>query len=317
MSFPKIYKEPFSVDILFKDLEKGAKELNAPFCAEVTKKMLQAFEKEFTDGHIQFRVSSLDKSLLNYRILCLYDVDWLKRIEESNIFPSTFTENRAAKLLREVKTKFPQALYLGNDFDAVHGLKKVYMIFPKPILFDQLLTLQNLPPALTNDSKKLKGCGFNQVVICAVDFVSESVNIYFVWQNANVDWMQNFTKVMNTGEISRELCDTIIKSAPVHGSLATTWSYEKEQILRWCIYTLGLRYDRPEMYEKVGELAGCVLPERHERFLQFDKAVGSCTDKIAYGLGWSFGNPCPYCKYERSYTKDILKEYQTQIDSYD
>ncbi|MBI4614344.1 MAG: hypothetical protein HY720_12095 [Planctomycetes bacterium] len=315
MSQSAIPATAFSVETFLEDVRRGAQALRAPCDLARTRQMVELFDRESREGVIQFRAASIEKSPLNYRIGCLPDVDWLARAEESGQVPRTPTAERAKRFLREARERFPASFYLGADFDVATGLEKVYLLFVQPVPFEEFLALPSVPPGLREKRGALERHDFHEVVIAAADLVKGSANVYFVWRRPSAAWLDGFAGEWGHGPIPASTKEEILRSTPIHGSVATTWTWDRPVPRRWCVYAIALRYDRPAAYEPGGELAGFRLPLRHERFARFDEVVGTQTDRVAYGIGWSFGEPGPYQKYERSYTRDLLSHYQAQTDS--
>lgn len=306
----------FDTERLLKDMEKGSAALEASFDAEINQRILQQLERECREGVIQFRIGSIANSPVNYRIGCLLDVDWVERIKETGLMPGQVANEQLMELLPALRKGFPASAYLGADFDAATGFQKIYLMFLKPVPLSEFLEVGSLPPALREQQGRLEGHGMNEVTIAAVDYVKGSVNVYFVWRDPSEAWLDRFADEWGHGPIAAETKREILRSTPIHGSVATTWSYGKSVPKRWCVYAIGLRYDDPSVYREGGELAGYELPALHQRFQRFDEHAGTQTDRIAYGLGWSFGEPCQYLKYERSYTSDLAKFYKAQTDSF-
>lgn len=297
------------------DVVRGAEALGAAHDREATVRILSDFERESREGVIQFRIGSIEGSPVNYRIGCLYDVDWHARAAETGHLPSAVPDDRILRFLPEARQRFPEAVYLGGDFDAARGLEKIYLLFPHPVPFAEFLKIESLPDTFRDRRAALEKHGFEEVVICAADFAKGSINVYFVWHETTAAWLDAFADEWGHGPIPAATNEAILRSAPIHGSVATTWSYAEPGPLRWCVYSIALRYDDPSVYQPGGELERFVLPELLPRFRRFDEVVGTQTDAVAYGLGWSFGRPTAYMKYERSYTKDLLSHYLKQTES--
>lgn len=306
---------PFDPDRFLEDTRRGAEAIGAPYDATTTRRMLSLFEPESREGVIQYRVGSIPSSPVNYRIGCLPHVDWLARADEAGVIPKTEAGDRARKLMTQVRSRFPESFYLGADFDAARGFEKIYLLLTRPVPFADFVALDAVPDGLRKQRENLARHGLDEVVITAVDVRKASCNVYFVWREPTGAWLDAFAARWRHGTIPPAVKDEIVRSTPIHGSVATTWAYDRPEPLRWCVYAIALRYDRPQVYEPGGELAGYVLPPLHERFRRFDEGAGTQTDQVAYGIGWSFGDPSPYLKYERSYTRDLLRFYNAQTES--
>lgn len=304
----------FDPELFLRDLRVGSSAIGAPHDPSTNRRILEAFERESKEGVIQFRIGSPRGSAVNYRIGCLPKVDWLARLREADMVPETAPMS-LVDLLPELRGRHPSA-YLGADFDAAIGFQKVYLMFDRPIALSDLLRVDGVPEVLRAQEGQLSRSGLSEVTIVAVDYRKASVNVYFVWRDPTTAWLSRFAEAWGHGPVSEEVAREILAATPVHGSVATTWSARSPVPKRWCVYAIGLRYDDPTAYEPGGPLAGYRLPPLHERFRRFDENTGSQTDAVAYGLGWSFGEPFTYLKYERSYTGDLARYYEAQTDSY-
>lgn len=157
------------------DVRKSAELLNLPI-AEVVWDIIDEFQQEFLENPVGFRITTKDDAL-NVRYQTLKAGYTYGRALKHNFI--TRKEHPVHDVMTELYQKYPDNGFL-IDLGVTHGLEKIWGYFPEPMSIEQVAALESAPAAIAKNLELLKKYDLNWVGVIGVDYVSDSINIYFM-----------------------------------------------------------------------------------------------------------------------------------------
>jgi 4-hydroxyphenylpyruvate 3-dimethylallyltransferase len=262
---------------LLQDIQATCRQILAPFDEQRTRQALEVFAEEFSTCVVQLKATDKPGSGLYYRF-------FYNGPKDLNELAGALCAGQPP-LQEEILRRLPGSTRAGLDFDSAEGLAKVWTFTGGPTPLERLLELQSLPQSLRSQADFLRSQGLRDVFFVASDFQSNTMNVYFGWDDLcrNPQWIERM--VERTGGCAP--CEDILRTQAVSGGVGVTFAWDRPGMQRWCLYSL-------QVEERVE------LPERLQIFAQ----APSLNEEPQINLAWSFGGSRPYLKLEKSYARD-------------
>ncbi|KAL8922323.1 MAG: hypothetical protein Q9172_003615 [Xanthocarpia lactea] len=270
----------------------------APFSESTVQAVTAAFSQSFREGAIVLRATSREGDALNFRFYERRPVAVLRIAEDSGLLESS---NQLARLLDEWSKPWAgdgselEVPKQSCDFDPVKGLVKAwaYMGAPRPLY--NLFGRSDVPQSITKHRDAFYQLGLISVRHVAVDFYSNTVNIYF-----GIQGPMTAPRAAELTALADYQFDLAIESADqfgwlpeVHFPFAVTIEVATGKIKRVAWYALGLSMDR--------------RPELGGRLETFLKVAPDYDVDTFLGVAWSFGpGQERYLKVEKSYGGGVV-----------
>ncbi len=292
----KADKAEFETGQYLRDLAFTADLLGAPRDADMCRQVVETFEPEFQKHVLQWKATDRPGDGLFYRFLSTDREDLVTRAQAAGLVKPAHPA--LLSLQREALTTFPEAVRSGVDFEAVHGLSKVWTYTtPKPL--DEILQLQSLPPALREQRDALHQAGLSLVGFLASDFVNQSMNIYFAWhpEQRNREWLNRMWERTREAGPAESTFRDILESQDEISGIGMTFDWSSPTPLRWCVYCFAVPFG--------GGQPGVRVPTLPERLRRLRDEAPTLNHESCYHMAWSFGPTGPYMKLEKNYAKDV------------
>lgn len=296
MTTPRPDKAPFEKEQYLRDLETTARLIEAPYDLDMCRRVVETFEGDFQRHVLQWKATDREGDGLYYRFLSTDREDLVERSGRAGLLTS---ENRPLlELQREALATFPEAVRSGVDFEAVHGLSKVWTYTtPKPL--EEILKLQHLPEAVRTNQRELEAAGLNLVGFLASDFISETMNVYFAWhpEQRNREWLQGMlARSQDQGPAESTFADMLDSQDEISG-IGMTFDWSSPKPLRWCVYCFAVPFHH--------ENPGVRVPTLAPRLQKLRDESPCLNHQSSYHMAWSYGPTGPYMKLEKNYAKDV------------
>ncbi|RYG63776.1 hypothetical protein EON80_20535 [bacterium] len=289
----RIDPTPYCATQFLEDIRAASTMLNAPFSEEATRRALQVFDSEFSSCVVQLKAVCKPGTGIYYRFFYNGPEDLTARALKNGLIESDEPAN--VQLQAEVLRTFPGATRAGLDFDSGYGLAKVWTFTGGPVPIEQLSQLPSIPQSVRDHAEFFARHGLRDVFFVASDYQGSTMNVYFGWspECRNREWIERMVQETDGAAPSPELCDEILATQAASGGVGTTFSWERPEMLRWCLYSLEAPIGQIQSSE-------VTLPQRLETFL---KAPTNNLDP-QFNIAWSFGGQQTYIKVEKSYARD-------------
>jgi len=276
----------YSPERLLRDIEAASYSILAPFDRERTQTALEVFDEEFRCCVVQLKATDKPGSGVYYRFFYNGPKDLTRVALDHGLIAG---DGPNLRLQNEVLERFPGATRAGLDFDSSFGLAKVWTFTGGPTPVGQLQGLQCLPASLRAHTEFFAEHGLRHVFFFASDYQGSTMNVYFGWEDdcRNPEWIARMVQATGGAAPSPDLTRSILQSQAMSGGVGLTFSWERPELLRWCLYSLEV----PE---------GVELPERLQVFQQ----APSLNVQPQFNVAWSFGGQRTYVKLEKSYSRD-------------
>lgn len=289
-------KAPFEAEQYLKDLATTARLIEADHDPAMCQKVVETFEQEFHRHVLQWKATDRPQDGLYYRFLSTDRDDLVERSLRAGLLNTTKTP--LLELQRETLATFPEAVRSGVDFEAVHGLSKVWTYTtPKPLA--EILKLKHLPDALRRSQNDLEQAGLNLVGFLASDFISETMNVYFAWhpEQRNRDWLQGMlSRSQERGPAESTFQDMLDSQDDISG-IGMTFDWSSPHPLRWCVYCFAVPFHHQN--------PGVRIPTLSPRLQKLRDESPTLNHQSCYHMAWSYGPTGPYMKLEKNYAKDV------------
>lgn len=283
----------YDADRFLEDIRETASSLNAPFDEAATRRALEVFDPEFRSCVVQMKAVCKPGTGVYYRFFYNGLGDLTQRALKARLIPSAEPAN--VRLQAKVLAAFPGATRAGLDFDSGYGLAKVWTFTGGPVPIEELSKLPCIPQSVRDHADFFARHGLCHVFFVASDYQGSTMNVYFGWDDdcRNVDWIQELVAETDGAAPSLELCEQILATQAASGGVGMTFSWDKPELQRWCLYSLEV---------PIAQLAGpeVTLPQRLERFLE----APTLNLEPQFNIAWSFGGKQTYIKVEKSYARD-------------
>lgn len=279
----------YSTERLLQDIGKTAEMIGAPFCPLATYRALQVFEPEFSSCVVQLKAACKAGSGLYYRFFYNGPNDLTQRALQAGLLDQPDSPN--VRLQAEMLQAFPRGTRAGLDFDSGFGLAKVWTFTGGPAPLEQLLKVPSLPDSVAAHADFFARHGLRDVFFVASDYQGSTMNVYFGWDPAcrNPGWIAAMVDETGGAAPTPELCQEILRSQAASGGVGLTFSWERPELQRWCLYSL-----------EVAQPQQLTLPERLQQFA----GAPTLNQSPQYNVAWSFGGSQTYLKLEKSYARD-------------
>jgi hypothetical protein len=296
MSQPRADIRPFETEQYLKDLATTAGLIKAPCNPEMCQRVVSTFESDFHRHVLQWKTTDRPGDGLFYRFLSTDREDLVAKSMAADLL--TTTNKPLLELQREALETFPQAVRSGVDFEAVHGLSKVWT-YTTPLPLPEVLRLKNLPEAVRANESELKEAGLDLVGFLASDFISETMNVYFAWhpEQRNRAWLQSMLERSRDTGPSKGTFQDMIESQDEISGIGMTFDWTSQVPLRWCVYCFAVPFGHRE--------PGVRVPQLPERLRKLRDEAPSLNYHPGCHMAWSYGPAGPYIKLEKNYAKDV------------
>lgn len=290
----------FSAPRFLKDVEEFCKILNTPFSASTTQAVLRAYDIHFNNAPVGWRATSKDSSL-NYRFFQGRSSDTVDiAIRAGFIKPSPMVD-----LVRSWTKLFNGEVQQWCDFDTSTGLAKSWLFLGQTRQMDDVLNLDFVPDSIRRHTEKFKQHGLDRVRTVAVDWHSETINIY--WRAPgpiSKTQADGLLGLAGCGPLDQAEVDEICRCASAKDgsfAFAVTVGFQSGEIGRAAIYATKLpRRNLPEIGNK-----------RLETFL--DRAPDYDPEEwITIGWGFVKGGK-KYMKAEKSYCGKFMEKVKNMM----
>lgn len=273
----------------FDDISRAARRIDAPFDPEITGRALRVFEPELRTCVVQLKATCKPGSGVYYRFFYKGPEDLTRRAQAEGLLPAGDGPN--LRLQSEVLAAFAGATRAGLDLDSGFGLAKVWTFTGGPVPVAEVLKLPAIPDSARRHAEFFAAHGLNQTFFVASDYQGETMNLYFGWEDGcrNREWIEAMVAATGGAAPSPELCQEILSSQAASGGVGMTFSWDRPEVLRWCLYSL-----------EVADPLKLSLPARLQRFV----AAPSLNLSPQFNVAWSFGGSQTYLKLEKSYARD-------------
>lgn len=296
MTAPRPDKKEFETEQYLEDLAITADLLDAPHNPDMCRRVVKTFEPEFHRHVLQWKATDRQQDGLYYRFLSTDREDLVIRAQEAGLVGESHPQ--LLELQRETLATYPEAVRSGVDFEAVHGLSKVWTYTtPKPLT--EILRLKSLPPAIRENQKQLEEAGLDLVGFLASDFVGQSMNVYFAWHphQRNRDWLQSMWERSKDTGPGESVFQDIVKSQDEISGIGMTFDWNSPVPLRWCVYCFAVPFHHND--------PGVRVPTLSPRLQKLRDESPTLNHQSCYHMAWSFGPTGPYMKLEKNYAKDV------------
>jgi hypothetical protein len=349
----RIDAQTYEPETFLRDLRFTAELLQAGCSEAMTRRILEVFDAEFRACVLQWKATSIPGSALNYRFFYNGPKDLTRLAQEAGLIsrqPSPLSELQA-----EVLAAFPNAMRCGIDFDAQHGFAKEWTFTGRPIPTEDIFQLRSLPEGFHRHADFFRRHGLRYVGFLGSDYLKRSMNVYFRWEpeNQTAEWLNRIVCETGGPALPHALILDIQQSQAVLGGVGVTFSLERPEILRWCVYSLEVPYAdgdaappgiRPSVRgpalssrgrrktsrrsahapvatcrrslvcaKRIHPRAFTCLPQLPERLAQLRDRAPSLNACPSYHMGWSFGSAGPFVKLEKNYARDASYFFTTQM----
>jgi hypothetical protein len=279
-----------STDRLFQDLVTAARLTEVPYDEATLRRILTVYAEGFLNRSVQIRSTTKSRER---RDLCFRYLDL-----DGGPHPLHLAEaagdlcddgHPISGWLHRVHERIP-ALGYGIDFEACHGLSKIWQFLGVAVEPRAFLELPHMPRAFRASLPLLRELQLDAVTIVGVDYVQRSVNLYF----------RPSHPTHATPALLGRACERLSYLAPSEaagahaartGCIAFTYGWDSPEIERICFYVAGFSRDE--------------VPDHHPLLRRFAAEAPAVVDDPRFIVGWSHGRRDTYLKIEDDYTGDV------------
>ncbi|MDX8149484.1 aromatic prenyltransferase [Lentzea sp. BCCO 10_0061] len=279
----------FDVSRFLSEGAQLARELDAPWDAEVVRAAVTSFSDHFHTGAVLWKTTSRPGDSLYYRFFARGRDDVTEAALRAGLVP----EGTLTSLTSAWYEDFgPDTIQCG-DFDGTHGLAKIwtYLGAPRPTI--EVLDRPGVPETLRASLAAFVRFGLTHIRFVAADHVRNSFNVYFrVRGPLTPERATEVLSLLGMAGPDRSTAEDIKAVVPHDFCVAVTFSATSGHAERACFYALNVPVEKMP-----------ALPERIDDF--FGKAP--CHDVDGFrAIGWSYGaGRGTYIKAERAYCGDV------------
>lgn len=278
------------------DLRAAAECIEAPFDAQVVAKTLDVYEAEFQRCVVQLKATCRAGSGVYYRFFYKWERDLNELALRHGLVPAE--KASSIDLQHQVLNRFPGATRAGLDFDTGFGLAKVWTFTGGPVSLAEVLDLPAVPKSVHRHADFFARHGLRHVFFVASDVQQDSMNVYFGLEEdcRNEAWIRKLAEETSGAPEDPRVYAQMVSSLAVSAGVGTTFRWDDDGMLRWCLYGLNMPYG-----DKAMETNCPPLPTRLARFQKFAPSLNA---EPQINVAWSFGRAGYYTKLEKSYAKD-------------
>lgn len=172
------------LDQLYRDIIHAAKIADVPYDKDAIQTVLKAYKRFFAGSTISFVTNTRPKekrhlSIRYVELMVPHDA-YAIALQNNLVTPQG---EPIHDMLTELQAKFPYLAY-GVDLAVHQGLSKIWVFFRDQPHVDEIFSkMSHLPDSLKQHAAYFKKHNLKYVCLFAFDFLSESVNIYFMEPN--------------------------------------------------------------------------------------------------------------------------------------
>jgi hypothetical protein len=278
-------------------LDVASRLLGNSFAEPAARMVLEVFDEEFKTHVVQLKAASKPGTGLYYRVFYNGPSDLTSRAQAAGMLPAG--HSASTMLESEILASLPGATRAGLDFDATADrprVAKIWTFTGGPVPARRLADLRSLPASVQAHAGFFRRHGLRDFYFVASDFQQRTMNIYFGWEpeQRTEEWIQKMATETGGQPLPQPLCRQIISNMAVSAGVGTTFSWDRPELLRWCLYGLNIPYG-----SAVSGLP--TLPPRLDRLRSEGPTLNDCPQ---YNVGWSFGRVGYYMKLEKNYARD-------------
>jgi len=287
-------KTPYDGERFLYHIESTARNLGAGFSESVTRQVLRVFDDEWQSRVIQLKATDVEGSALHYRYYSNGSVAAIQRAWDAGLIVKDRSPTMA--LAEEADATFNHA---GCDFNAKTGLTKTWAFTGDRVPTERILQMKAMPQSARTHAGFFERHGLSSVFFVASDFDKRSMNIYFGWKprNRTPNWIREFARDVDGASPTDDVIRDVLASLAVTAVVATTFSWDRPDLSRWSLYSLGVPYGG----QNPGQRRLPPLPPRIAR-VHFE--APSLNFEPHINIAWSYGKAGRYMKIEKSYARD-------------
>ena len=271
---------------------------DAPFSASRTRACIDAFSSSFDVGAVLWRATSRPGDGLNYRFYERYATEAADIATDNGLLKQThplipLLESWSAKYDLNGNVLFPQQ---SCDFDADEGLHKIWVYMSGFRDLESVLGAEHVPPSVKQLAPTFHELGLKTVRHVAVDFYSNTVNLYFrVCGPVTESLVSSLTDLVASTPPSADQIHELETHLNLDGfTFGLTILPTTGEIKRVAFYALGL-----------SETARPSVGDRLTKF--FDEAPDYDEEEFR-AVAWSYGKGGEqYVKGEKSYCGRLME----------
>lgn len=166
----------FSPSRFLRDVQKTCTALNAPYSESTVLAVLKAYNQSFVDGAVLWRTSDRPGDDLNFRFYERRPVDCITSAVTAGFLKA---DNPLGNLITSWSSLYDGTPEQSCDFSVHTGLQKTWLYLGGMRPIDYLLRARDVPESIRSLGPTFQGLGLNFVRHVAVDFHSNTMNIYF------------------------------------------------------------------------------------------------------------------------------------------
>jgi hypothetical protein len=287
---------PFTPERFLRDLRFTADLVGSDFHEAAAQRVLEVFDEEFRTHVVQLKAASKPGSGLYYRVFYNGPQDLTGRAQAEGMLPAERTP--AITLQEEILAACPGATRAGLDFDTTAPFARVAKVWtftggPAPV--GRLLDIRAIPDSVRAHESFFARFGLRDVYFVASDYQQGTMNVYFGWEpeHRSAAWIQRMQAETGGVATSGVPHDEILRSMAVSAGVGMTFSWQRPELLRWCVYGLNV--------STAAQASPIRLPQRLELLRT---QAPTLNDHPQINVAWSFGRVGYYLKLEKSYARD-------------
>ena len=258
--------------------------------------MISAYSQNFRGGAVLWRATNRPEDALNYRFYERRPVEVLRIAEDAELLNPN---NPLIALLDSWslpwgtnRSMIPEQ---SCDFDAEQGLVKAWAYMGGLRRLDDILDVSDVPHTISQHRDTFHKLHLQEVRHIAVDFDSDTVNLYFPANGPISETMaKDLVELAGFSDFSTDdLADMPEFLSPESFTFAVTIEVATGEIKRVAFYALGL--------------APGFSPEIGDRLTTFFREAPSYDEENFTAVAWSFGaGKEKYIKAEKSYCGGVI-----------
>lgn len=287
-----------TISALLEHLIDTAKLTGVPYSEAALRSALTTFEAGFLHGSVQFRTTSKP---VERRDLCFRYLDLASGVHPLDVAERTGALDTGHPLfdwLHRLGERCP-ALGYGADFEARHGLVKIWHFSAGAYDPRALLELPEVPRALRPSLPLLRDLHLDAMTILGVDYAQRSINLYFRPSHPSHRGPELLARACERLGFPTPSAAALAHAARA-GCIAVTYGWDAPEVERICFYVAGFRRDD--------------VPDYHPHLREFARSVPALVDDPRFIVGWSHGRTGPYFKIEDDYTGDVSGIFQVAMN---
>nr|QXP40533.1 prenyltransferase [Streptomyces sp.] len=159
------------------DLETYAGLAEVNFDNRAVEQVVDVFAEQFATGTITVRTTTHEASIRSVNFRYMYPDsphDPVGIAQAHGLLPDA--DPAVMSLLAEVTDRIP--LWWGLDASVGSGVQKVWAFFEQPLEFDDIASLENVPPSLRDHRERFDGARIDRFAIMGFDFRNNTTNLY-------------------------------------------------------------------------------------------------------------------------------------------